>query len=272
MKCLLVWVVFTCSLTLAIAQQPVRIYYNSKGKVLKSPNSAAYYTETIQLGDTLQLSTFNPSGLPISSGFYLNQTEKVGLWTTYNKQGKKIASITYAANKRNGMCTFYHVNGNVIKSGSFANEWRTGAWLIFDSTGRKEGSLTYRNDSLVAQTAFDYYGNVIEDAPRIYDDPEAKADQQPAFVGGAKALNKYVKRQLIYPAEAKELEQEGRIMVKFVVGVNGEVRDIEVLNSAPLVLKREAVRVIANMPRWMPGMRNGIAVSVKITMPIVFKL
>ncbi len=272
MKWFATWGFAAFCFTTVVAQQPTRVYYNSKDKPLKSPNSAAYYKETMQLGDTLIVNTFNPSGLPITSGVYLNQTEKVGIWTIYNKQGKKVSAITYVANKRNGPCSFFHANGTIVKSGNFSNEWRDGTWLLFDSTGRKEGRLTYRNDSIVSQVAYDYYGNAIEDAARIYDDPEAKADKQPSFVGGAKAMNKYIKRELKYPEEAKELEQQGRVLVKFVIGVNGEVRDIEVLNSGPLVLKREAVRVVANMPRWIPGTRNGIPVSVKMTTTIVFKL
>jgi hypothetical protein len=34
----------------------------------------------------------------------------------------------------------------------------------------------------------------------------------------------------------------------------------------------EAVRVIAGMPKWKPGMAHGKAVDVQLTLPIAFKL
>ena len=58
----------------------------------------------------------------------------------------------------------------------------------------------------------------------------------------------------------------------FVVGADGRVRDVCVLRSLDPYLDKEAVRVIMSMPKWIPGKQNGKAVSVKYTIPLVFKL
>ena len=39
-----------------------------------------------------------------------------------------------------------------------------------------------------------------------------------------------------------------------------------------ILVDKEAVRVLLSLPRWKPGRQNGKAVSVKYTLPIVFRL
>ena len=39
-----------------------------------------------------------------------------------------------------------------------------------------------------------------------------------------------------------------------------------------ILMDKEAVRVLLSLPRWKPGCQNGKAVSVKYTLPIVFRL
>lgn len=39
-----------------------------------------------------------------------------------------------------------------------------------------------------------------------------------------------------------------------------------------ILMDKEAVRVLLSLPRWKPGRQNGKAVSVKYTLPIVFRL
>ena len=38
------------------------------------------------------------------------------------------------------------------------------------------------------------------------------------------------------------------------------------------MLDEEAIRVIETMPKWTPGKKDGKAVSVQYTIPIMFKL
>jgi len=38
------------------------------------------------------------------------------------------------------------------------------------------------------------------------------------------------------------------------------------------LLDKEALRVISSSPTWTPGVQSGKAVSVQLTMPVVFKL
>ena len=47
---------------------------------------------------------------------------------------------------------------------------------------------------------------------------------------------------------------------------------VKVLRGVDPYLDKEAVRVIMSMPKWIPGKQNGKAVSVKYTIPVMFRL
>ena len=97
-------------------------------------------------------------------------------------------------------------------------------------------------------------------------------EQMPTFPGGDQALMAYIGKNLRYPAIAQENGIQGRVICQFVVGRDGQVRDVVVVRKLDPSCDKEAVRVLSGMPKWIPGKQNGKAVSVKYTVPIVFRL
>ncbi len=97
-------------------------------------------------------------------------------------------------------------------------------------------------------------------------------EQMPQFPGGNTELMKYIAEHMKYPTIAQENGTQGRVICQFVVGKDGQVRDVSVVRSLDPYCDKEAIRVIRSMPPWIPGKQNGKSVSVKYTVPIVFKL
>ena len=98
-------------------------------------------------------------------------------------------------------------------------------------------------------------------------------EQMPEFPdGGMAGLMEYFKKNLRYPEEAKKAGTQGRVVVQFLINKNGAISDVSVLRSVDRLLDAEAVRLVRSMPRWKPGMQKGKAVTVKYTVPVLFKL
>ena len=97
-------------------------------------------------------------------------------------------------------------------------------------------------------------------------------EQMPEFPGGYKALMKYIGQNMRYPEEAKKAGTQGRVVVQFLVNKNGAISDVSVLHSVDRLLDAEAVRLVRSMPKWKPGMQKGKAVTVKYTIPMMFRL
>ncbi len=98
------------------------------------------------------------------------------------------------------------------------------------------------------------------------------AEVMPEFPGGMAALIAYIKKNLRYPAMAREEGIEGRVVVKFIVNTTGEIESAIIERSLPGGCDKEALRVVNSMPKWKPGKQNGHAVKVYYTLPISFKL
>jgi protein TonB len=107
-----------------------------------------------------------------------------------------------------------------------------------------------------------------EKKPEIFHHVEV----MPSFPGGEKELMKFLHDNLIYPTIAQEQGVQGRVTLRFVVGPDGAVRDVEIQRSLDPSCDKEAIRVVKKMPKWIPGKQNGNPVNVYYTLPVFFKL
>ncbi len=98
--------------------------------------------------------------------------------------------------------------------------------------------------------------------------PEA----MPEFPGGEKSLMAYLMENVRYPESAQKANIEGLVVVSFVVGADGEVKEPSIIKSAGTALDREAVRVVMAMPKWTPGRSKGKAVDVQYSLPVNFRI
>jgi len=97
-------------------------------------------------------------------------------------------------------------------------------------------------------------------------------EMQPEFPGGEAALGKFLQANLRYPALAKENGIQGKVYIQFVVQKDGNLDDMKVLRDPGSGLGDEALRVLAESPKWRPGIKNGLPVNVQYTIPVNFRL
>lgn len=103
--------------------------------------------------------------------------------------------------------------------------------------------------------------------------PFIVAETMPLFEGGdLLKFRQWLQTQVRYPAEALKKQIEGRVVCSFVVERDGSVSNIMALQSPDRLLTDEVRRVLANSPRWTPGMQKGKTVRVKYIVPVDFRL
>ena len=167
-------------------------------------------------------------------------------------------------NKGNGTC---HCNFNLqnktdlIEKGKIVNGLRDSIWH------------GYANDTLLftehyAKGKFVSGERHIEGKTIAY----GALEEPPSFVGGVSALINFLRKEMHYPPEARQMGIEGRVSVSFYVDQYGNIRDIILFKGVHLSIDNEAIRVIKIMPKWNPGSMRGIPISVKNVIPINFTL
>ena len=97
-------------------------------------------------------------------------------------------------------------------------------------------------------------------------------EQQPSFPGGNLGLQKWLVENLNYPIKAAEKKIEGRVVISFIVCKDGSIIEPKIVQSVHPLLDNEALRIVRIMPQWIPGKLNGVAVNVRYTTPLTFKL
>lgn len=97
-------------------------------------------------------------------------------------------------------------------------------------------------------------------------------EQKPLFPGGEAALLKYIDSNIKYPVKAQEWGIQGTVVLRFVVTKKGKIGKVEVVRSLSPECDKEAIRVVKQLPDFIPGKQNGQNVSVWYTVPVYYKL
>lgn len=117
----------------------------------------------------------------------------------------------------------------------------------------------------------------MEEAPdkgeeRVY--TQEAVDKRATFLHGTEEqfLNRWVYEYLKYPESAIRNGVEGKVVAEFVVDAKGKVRDVEIVKGVDEELDAQVVKVISASPKWKPAQIKGREVSVKISLPVEFRL
>lgn len=108
----------------------------------------------------------------------------------------------------------------------------------------------------------------IDDSAVIYTAVEKPAE----FPGGQAALMQWLSENIHYPQNAVKEGVQGRVVVQFVIEVDGSVSNPKVLKGVNKDLDQEAVRVVSEMPDWEPGIADSKIVRSYFVLPITFSL
>ncbi|MDE5840399.1 MAG: M56 family metallopeptidase [Muribaculaceae bacterium] len=131
------------------------------------------------------------------------------------------------------------------------------------------GVLQSLSDSSIASaSASAGNGSAPATDKKIYTSVEV----QPEFPGGMPALMRFLTYNIRYPEESMKANEQGKVIVKFVVNKDGSVSDPEIVKGVSSALDKESIRVVESMPQWTPGTINGQPVECYFTLPINFRL
>ncbi|WP_353139104.1 energy transducer TonB [Pseudopedobacter sp.] len=99
-------------------------------------------------------------------------------------------------------------------------------------------------------------------------------EKYPEFPGGIKEFYNYINKNMKYPEWEKENNIQGRVTATFVVEKDGSITNINILRTVTgsKNLNTETIRLLQNMPRWIPAKQGDKIVRCRYTVPLMFKL
>lgn len=109
---------------------------------------------------------------------------------------------------------------------------------------------------------------IYEDFHLFYEDSiYSKQKNTAEYPDGRKSLMRYFKENLKYPEFCFEAGVQGKVIVKFTVTKEGNIKDIKLIRGVYERLDNEVIRVIKNMKEWIPGETNQ-----EFTLSVLFKI
>jgi protein TonB len=110
-----------------------------------------------------------------------------------------------------------------------------------------------------------------DNANFIYDDSYL-FDKAAEYTGGLKGLTDFIGNTMYYPQKAIKKNIQGKVVLKFVVEIDGTVSNISILKDPNELLSKEAIRVLKLTEHWIPAEKCGTSVRSYYRLPITFRL
>lgn len=102
--------------------------------------------------------------------------------------------------------------------------------------------------------------------------PGLLIDKDPIFKWKNSDFKTYISKHLIYPEEARSKLIEGGVYVSYIIGIDGKVKNVKVIQSSNPALDEAAINVVAHSPKWKPARYKGKPVAFKKISKVVFSL
>lgn len=148
-----------------------------------------------------------------------------------------------------GYFRYYYRNGQLESEGNYENGRKSGLWkrYLFDGTARPD---------------------------RIYPpQTELKTIEKPAsFPTGYDGFSQFITDNIQYPEPALRKGLSANVKASFVITENGQITNIEILESSHYFFDRVVLELLYQMPPWIPAERNGTPTQSTFILPLFFRI
>ena len=203
---------------------------------------------TLQLSDGLFQSYFTNTRME-SQGNYL-QGKEDGLWLRWDSAGHIIDSSIYNNGEKIMQANFYYTPpGNLSR-------------LTIDNFKTQMIEQTFYNDSgnVISKTNSKY----VEDEDKVF----TKVEIEASFPGGTGTWVRYITKEIQNHVDEFTKADYGTCIVRFIVGIDGKVSEVEVTSMRGTRLAKIALYAIIHGPDWIPAQQNGRNVTAYRLQPV----
>lgn len=221
------------------------IYYDNEWNKTKSLKTASYYKTVKEIGNSqneIAEKIYFISGQIKSEIFY---------FLDINEKKKRI-----------GKSSFWYESGEIKNEIYFENGEKNGEFLSYWKNGKLKRKDYFKKGKFKNGECWNENGEKVK-----HYDFEIRAK----YPGGQDKMYQFIRKNLKYPPLSKKHNLGGKVVVDFKINTDGSVYDLKIVEGINSELGEEAIRIIKNMPKWKPAYQDGIAVSVKYRIPIMFK-
>lgn len=224
---------------------------------------------------TMSLQCISQDGYSVNSDVFIKRLNAdIYSITNIRRDGSIMYSGFLKSKKpliKSGMFSFYSSSSHLTAAGYYDNDRLIGEWIYLDTKTDSTGKVLYSTLRIVD---YDEVHTYLTKERLVKPLPVINPKILPTYNGGdyRTEFQKYINKNLIYPAYPKYEGIEGQVLIQFRIDENGEVREPAVVRSNHNDFSIEALRLIIEAPDWGPGIQHNKPVNGIIAWTIDFKL
>ena len=268
MKLPLSFIFILCFLAFAESQVKDSLIYLDDNWVQCDSINATFYKEIIRETPTSDRGTIHykrMNGTLSSTADYasLSEYKKHGYSKKYNENGTLTSLHYFEFGELNGSFYHYFDDGKLQIKGNYYRDELVDSLTTFYPNGILRRSDIYAAGKLINGNCFSSFGADTSYFP--YEIPAL-------FLGSTDSISRWISRNVNYPTEAIEMNEQGRVYVSFVIEKDGSVSTVRIERGVCQSLDNEVKRLINSMPNWSPAMQDGYALRTRVRLPVNFVL
>jgi protein TonB len=186
----------------------------------------------------------------------------------YNNFGPRIKIESYKdENKtiRHGRYADYFPDGTLDSAGDYTDGKQDGRWIYLSRVGKSYHIKFWNKGILLSDSAYNFNDSLKNKDLR-------PGEVESEFPGGIPEWQRFLNKNLRYPARAIDHTVMGTVRVEFIVDKDGYVLEPDVIKSVEYSLDEESLRIIVKSDQWTPASKDGVPKRSYKIQPIVYKL
>ncbi|MCJ7448145.1 MAG: TonB family protein [Bacteroidales bacterium] len=238
-----------------------------ENKVQISDSSSAEYYKIVEPSiDGYKELHFYITGERESENIYIRSSGKYvknGKSLSWFKNGLEKSEGTFIKGKQDGMELKYYDNGQLKSKINYIDDQYDKVIETFWKNEKIKRRDFYNLGKFENGNCYDSLGNEIK---------HFDFEIMPQYKGGDRQIISDIAYNLDYPTKSRDAGIQGRVLVRFVVNINGTISSVSILEGASPELNEEAIRVVKTLKKFKPGFQDGEPVPVFYMVPITFTL
>jgi TonB family protein len=274
--------IIASSILKAQSNTAIITYYDKDWQPVKKANDAVYCRKVETLKDKYLVKDFYKATDTLQMEAVCSKVTPTlvqeGLATFYHKNGQIERTGLYAQGLPVGVHKSYYINGNPRSVNVYrekdvlvAQYWSaTGAPLLVNGTGLISETSEYVHGTVYMELkdSIQLCAFNVNQGDTIYTTTQTPAE----YRGGLEAFYRGLSKSLKYPDAARRNGVEGRVFIKFIVNERGAPVNAEVIKGIGSGCDAEALVACLKQKEWEPGRYKNKPVKMVMVLPVTFRL
>jgi len=191
-----------------------------------------------------------------------------GPFKWYYQNGNVQYSTNFKNGKEENKYVAYYEDGRINITGLMKAGKRIGVWNEYDRQGKMTTKEYNKDGELVSKVGLNEDDNNISHSNTSDTEVYLGVSIEPSPpIEKSKFLN-WISESYRIPEAALKAQVKGTIMASFVVGTDGSLANIHIVNDLGYGTGEELVKILQLSEKWQPGILNGRPVRTSYTIPL----